>query len=141
MGPGGQAPSASANAAVAAASRALASSSAPEAVNDHGVSARPLAIASPASVNTTALLVLVPTSRPTKSVLRISIPCAYELAYMDTDGYSCVSLADCQEGVSHTEATRQAPAPAPITCRPPGRTHRCPSPEPPVPWPARTARA
>ena len=45
-----------------------------EAVNIHGVSARPVATASPASVNTTALLVWVPTSRPTKSVLRISIP-------------------------------------------------------------------
>ena len=51
----------------------MASSSAPEAVNVHGVSARPDATGSPSSVNTTALLVVVPTSRPTNSVLRISI--------------------------------------------------------------------
>src|SRR6202171_529785 len=108
MGPGGQACSASANAALAAASRALASSSAPEAVKDHGVSARPVAIASPASVNTTALLVLVPTSRPTKSVLRISVPCTCEVCPLDIDGYSCVSLADCQEGVSHPGENRPA---------------------------------
>src|SRR4051794_1239636 len=80
MRPGGQAPSACANAALAAASRALASSSAPDAVKDHGVWARPLAIASPASVNTTALLVWVPTSRPTISMLRISILVERELA-------------------------------------------------------------
>src|SRR5258707_3845639 len=101
---GGQAANASAKAALAAASSAVASSAAPDAVKVHGVSARPVVISSPASVNTTALLVLVPTSRPMKSVLRISIPCTCELgtcelAHLDNDGYSCVSLVNCQ-GVS-----------------------------------------
>src|SRR5258705_9728844 len=96
---GGQAANAPAKAALAAASSAVASTSAPEAVKVHGVSARPVVISSPASVNTTALLVLVPTSRPMRSVLRISIPCTCELAHLDNDGYSCVSLVNCQ-GVS-----------------------------------------
>ena len=71
IGPGGHSESASATAALAAFSNSVGSSSAPELV--HGVSARPDATGSPSSVKTTALLVVVPTSRPTNSLLRISI--------------------------------------------------------------------
>src|SRR5712671_2297969 len=95
--PGGQSLNASATADLAASKRAIASSSAPVDVNVHGVAARPDETGSPASVNTTALLVWVPTSRPTKNMSRISLPWLCDLAHLDNDGYSCISLVDCQE--------------------------------------------
>ncbi len=73
MTPGGQSSNASATADLAASSRAFASSSAPEVVTVHGVVARPDATGSPSRVNTTALLVVVPTSRPTNRVPCMSL--------------------------------------------------------------------
>src|SRR5215831_8247168 len=110
IGPEGQSVNASATADFAAFSNAMASSSAPVDVNVHGVAARPEATGTPASVNTTALVVWVPTSRPTKNMFRISFPWRCDLAHLDNDGYSCVSLLDCQVARPDT-ISRYEPAP------------------------------
>src|SRR6476619_5966022 len=115
ISPDGQSDSASDTAAFAAVSRAPASSSAPVGVNVHGVSARPDATVSPSSVNTTALLVFVPTSRPTKSMLCISIPWLCDLAHLDNDGYSCIQLEICQ--VPERHASETGPGPTLHRCR------------------------
>ena len=48
------------------------------------------------AVNTTALLVVVPTSRPTNSVPCMSLLDRRGLVELESDGYSCVSLEHCQ---------------------------------------------
>src|SRR6478752_4827805 len=74
IAPGGQSAKASVTADFTASSKAFASSSAPDPVTVHGVVARPDATGSPSSVKRTALLVLVPTARPTNRVPRMSLP-------------------------------------------------------------------